>query len=126
MVKPNAVFVVFIGRHAEHCLRREMFMSGSIYIHLSVAELKEQIGVCSRSVFGMEPSQMSFLFFLMYVAAAGGLLALLESTPGCAQEFKIKVSYSYNSPESILLNQVPFQNWTCWTKDMVDSFFTSV
>uniref|UniRef100_A0A8C7XM78 Amine oxidase n=1 Tax=Oryzias sinensis TaxID=183150 RepID=A0A8C7XM78_9TELE len=54
------------------------------------AELKEQIGVSSRSVFGIEPAQMSFLFFLMYAAAAGGLLALLESTPGCAQELKIK------------------------------------
>ncbi|KAM4533220.1 putative flavin-containing monoamine oxidase A [Fundulus diaphanus] len=53
-------------------------------------ELKETLGVCSRSVFGVEPSQMSFLFFLMYAAAAGGLMALLESTPGCAQEFKIK------------------------------------
>ncbi|MEQ2256611.1 hypothetical protein ILYODFUR_025893, partial [Ilyodon furcidens] len=62
----------------------------SVFIHSSVAEMKEQIGVCSRSVFGVEPCQMSFLFFLMYAAAAGGLLALLESTPGCAQEFKIK------------------------------------
>ncbi|KAM4527547.1 putative flavin-containing monoamine oxidase A [Odontesthes bonariensis] len=58
--------------------------------HAWTAEIKEQIGVCSRAVFGMEPSQMSFLFFLMYAAAAGGLLALLESTPGGAQEFKIK------------------------------------
>ncbi|XP_061590423.1 probable flavin-containing monoamine oxidase A [Cololabis saira] len=58
--------------------------------HAWTAELKEQMGVCSRSVFGMEPSQMSFLFFLMYAAAAGGLLALLESSPGCAQEFKVK------------------------------------
>uniref|UniRef100_A0A3B3VYT5 Amine oxidase n=1 Tax=Poecilia latipinna TaxID=48699 RepID=A0A3B3VYT5_9TELE len=58
--------------------------------HAWTEELKEQLGVCSRSVFGVEPSQMSFLFFLMYAAAAGGLLALLESSPGCAQEFKIK------------------------------------
>ncbi|XP_023193750.1 probable flavin-containing monoamine oxidase A [Xiphophorus maculatus] len=58
--------------------------------HAWTEELKEQMGVCSRSVFGVELSQMSFLFFLMYAAAAGGLLALLESTPGCAQEFKIK------------------------------------
>ncbi|CAG5867239.1 unnamed protein product [Menidia menidia] len=58
--------------------------------HACTAEIKEQIGVCSRAVFGIEPSQMSFLFFLMYAAAAGGLLALLESTPGGAQEFKIK------------------------------------
>ncbi|XP_028457993.1 probable flavin-containing monoamine oxidase A [Perca flavescens] len=38
----------------------------------------------------MEPSQMSFLFFLMYAAAAGGVLQLLESAPGSAQELKIK------------------------------------
>ncbi|KAM9841707.1 putative flavin-containing monoamine oxidase A [Aulostomus maculatus] len=53
-------------------------------------ELREEMGVCSRSVFGMEPSQMSLLFFLMYTAAAGGVLPLLESTPGTAQELKIK------------------------------------
>ncbi|KAM9323026.1 LOW QUALITY PROTEIN: putative flavin-containing monoamine oxidase A [Pholidichthys leucotaenia] len=58
--------------------------------HAWTAELKEEMGVCVRCVFGMEPSQMSFLFFLMYAAAAGGLLPLLESTPGSAQEFKIK------------------------------------
>ncbi|KAG7216657.1 hypothetical protein INR49_023369, partial [Caranx melampygus] len=58
--------------------------------HGWTAELREEISLCSRSVFGMEPSQMSFLFFLMYAAAAGGLLPLLESTEGAAQEFKIK------------------------------------
>ncbi|XP_017280974.1 probable flavin-containing monoamine oxidase A [Kryptolebias marmoratus] len=67
-----------------------MTLQSYIQQHAWTAELKEQLGVCSRSVFGMEPSQMSFLFFLMYAAAAGGVLALLESTPGCAQEFKIK------------------------------------
>ncbi|KAK5900604.1 hypothetical protein CgunFtcFv8_025551 [Champsocephalus gunnari] len=35
-------------------------------------ELKEEMGLCSRSLFGMEPSQMSFLFFLMFAAAATG------------------------------------------------------
>ncbi|XP_055369450.1 probable flavin-containing monoamine oxidase A isoform X3 [Betta splendens] len=58
--------------------------------HAWTAELKEEIGVSSRAVFGMEPSQMSFLFFLVYATAAGGLLRLLESTPGSAQESKIK------------------------------------
>uniref|UniRef100_A0A3B5AEN7 Amine oxidase n=1 Tax=Stegastes partitus TaxID=144197 RepID=A0A3B5AEN7_9TELE len=58
--------------------------------HAWTAELKEELGLGSRAVFGVEPSQMSFLFFLMYAAAAGGLLPLLESTPGSAQEFKIK------------------------------------
>ncbi|XP_053267845.1 amine oxidase [flavin-containing] A [Pleuronectes platessa] len=58
--------------------------------HGWTAELKEEMAVSCRSVFGMEPSQMSFLFFLMYAAAAGGLLPLLESSAGAAQEFKIK------------------------------------
>ncbi|KAK7896639.1 hypothetical protein WMY93_021964 [Mugilogobius chulae] len=53
-------------------------------------EFKEELELCSRSVFGAEPAQMSLLFFLMYAAAAGGLLPLLESTPGSAQEFKVK------------------------------------
>lgn len=35
---------------------------------------------------------MSFLFFLVFAAAAGGLLPLLESSPGSAQELKVKVS----------------------------------
>ncbi|KAI3362021.1 hypothetical protein L3Q82_012358, partial [Scortum barcoo] len=58
--------------------------------HAWTTNLKEEMGICSRSIFGMEPSQMSFLFFLMYAAAAGGVLPLLESTPGSAQELKIK------------------------------------
>ncbi|CAB1318475.1 unnamed protein product [Coregonus sp. 'balchen'] len=52
--------------------------------------MKEEMGVCSRVLFGMEPNQMSFLYFLMYAAAAGGVLCLLESTPGSAQEFRVK------------------------------------
>ncbi|XP_044189313.1 amine oxidase [flavin-containing] isoform X2 [Thunnus albacares] len=67
-----------------------MTLHSFIEQHAWTTELKEEIGLCSRSVFGMEPSQMSFLFFLMYAAAAGGLLPLLESTPGTAQELKIK------------------------------------
>lgn len=47
---------------------------------------------------------MSFLFFLVYAAAAGGLLPLLESSPGSAQELKVKVSlatfiYVYNKAQ---------------------------
>ncbi|XP_072515360.1 probable flavin-containing monoamine oxidase A [Salminus brasiliensis] len=53
-------------------------------------ELMEELSLCSRSVFGMEPSQMSFLYFLMYSAAAGGVMRLLETTPGSAQEYKVK------------------------------------
>lgn len=53
-------------------------------------DLKEEIAIAAQSVFGVEPAQMSLLFFLMYSAAAGGVLALLESKPGAAQELKIK------------------------------------
>ncbi|XP_034403169.1 probable flavin-containing monoamine oxidase A [Cyclopterus lumpus] len=67
-----------------------MTLHSYITQHAWTADLKEEMGLCSRSVFGVEPSQMSFLFFLMYAAAAGGVLRLLESTPGSAQELKIK------------------------------------
>ncbi|XP_036384088.1 probable flavin-containing monoamine oxidase A [Megalops cyprinoides] len=58
--------------------------------HIWTHELKQQMGLCSRTLFGMEPSQLSFLYFLMFAAAAGGILPLLEATPGSAQEFKVK------------------------------------
>lgn len=58
---------------------------------MCLLELKEEMALCSRAVFGMEPSQMSFLYFLMYSNAAGGALKLLEATPGSAQEFRVKV-----------------------------------
>ncbi|XP_034458880.1 amine oxidase [flavin-containing] A-like isoform X2 [Hippoglossus hippoglossus] len=67
-----------------------MTLHSYIEKHSWTAELKEEMALSSRSVFGMEPSQMSFLFFLMYAAAAGGLLPLLESSAGSAQEFKVK------------------------------------
>lgn len=58
--------------------------------HVWTTEIKEEMGLCSRAVFGMEPLQLSFLYFLMYSAAAGGALKLLEATPGSAQEFRVK------------------------------------
>uniref|UniRef100_UPI0037E8EB06 probable flavin-containing monoamine oxidase A n=1 Tax=Semicossyphus pulcher TaxID=241346 RepID=UPI0037E8EB06 len=67
-----------------------MTLHSYIEQHAWTKRLKEELGLCSRSVFGVEPAQMSFLFFLMYAAAAGGLLPLLETTQGSAQEFKIK------------------------------------
>lgn len=67
-----------------------------------LTELKDEMGLFSRTLSGMEPSQMSFLFFLLYAKAAGGVLRLLESTPGSAQELKIKVHISYPSPDLLL------------------------
>lgn len=67
-----------------------MTLHSYIEQHAWTAGLKDMMGVCSRSVFGTEPSQMSFLYFLMYATAAGGLMPLLETNAGSAQEFKIK------------------------------------
>ncbi|RXN19152.1 putative flavin-containing monoamine oxidase A [Labeo rohita] len=58
--------------------------------HIWTTQVKEELALCSRIVFGMEPSQISFLYFLMYSAAAGGTLRLLETTPGSGQELKVK------------------------------------
>ncbi|XP_072309720.1 probable flavin-containing monoamine oxidase A [Eucyclogobius newberryi] len=66
-----------------------MTVHSYIQQHVWTQELEEELGVCVRSVFGLEPAQMSMLFFLMYSAAAGGVLALLETSPGSAQELKI-------------------------------------
>ncbi|XP_062291253.1 probable flavin-containing monoamine oxidase A [Scomber scombrus] len=85
-----------------------MTLHSFIEQHTWTSELKEEMGLCSRSVFGMEPSQMSFLFFLMYAAAAGGVLPLLESTPGSAQEFKIKGGTQQLS--ECLANRVGWKN----------------
>ncbi|MFT7817455.1 putative flavin-containing monoamine oxidase A [Arapaima gigas] len=52
--------------------------------------LRMEIELCSRSLFGLEPSQISFLYFVTYCAAAGGVRCLLEATPGSAQESYIK------------------------------------
>ncbi|XP_064163173.1 probable flavin-containing monoamine oxidase A isoform X1 [Anguilla rostrata] len=58
--------------------------------HIWTKELEQNMGICSRTLFGMEPSQLSFLYFLMFAAAAGGVLPLLGTEPGTAQEFRVK------------------------------------
>ncbi|XP_028829091.1 probable flavin-containing monoamine oxidase A [Denticeps clupeoides] len=67
-----------------------MTLASFVEKNIWTRELKEELGLCTRAVFGMEPSQMSFLYFLMYSAAAGGVMRLLETSSGSAQEFKIK------------------------------------
>ncbi|KAJ8346967.1 hypothetical protein SKAU_G00283680 [Synaphobranchus kaupii] len=58
--------------------------------HIWTKELKQNMGICSRTLFGMEPSQLSFLYFLMFASAAGGVLPLLGTGAGSAQEFRVK------------------------------------
>uniref|UniRef100_A0A8C1SYF1 monoamine oxidase n=1 Tax=Cyprinus carpio TaxID=7962 RepID=A0A8C1SYF1_CYPCA len=59
--------------------------------HICTTQVKEELALCSHIVFGLEASQVSFLFLLMYSAPAGGTLRLLETTPGSGQEFRVKV-----------------------------------
>ncbi|XP_023647001.1 probable flavin-containing monoamine oxidase A isoform X2 [Paramormyrops kingsleyae] len=66
------------------------FIERNVWTQSLLAVVKEALELSTRSVFGMEPAQMSFLYFLMYCAAAGGALRLLEATPGSAQEFRVK------------------------------------
>ena len=44
-----------------------------------------------RCMLGAEASQVSLLYTLTYIAAAGNLKNLVEATPNTAQEYKIKV-----------------------------------
>nr|XP_015199567.1 PREDICTED: probable flavin-containing monoamine oxidase A isoform X2 [Lepisosteus oculatus] len=71
-------------------------------------EVRAAMELSCRSVFGMETSQLSFLYFLMYGAAAGGFLALLEATAGSAQEYKVKGGTQQLS--EILADRVGRQN----------------
>lgn len=69
-----------------HCIKQS-----SPYLSVCPIEVKEELALCSHIVFGLEASEVSFLFLLMYSAPAGGTLRLLETTPGSGQEFRVKV-----------------------------------
>ena len=49
------------------------------------------IRIAVRAVMGAEPTDLSFLYFLTYVSAAGGLKYLVEATPDAAQEYTLEV-----------------------------------
>lgn len=61
----------------------------------------ECVEVANRTMFGAESSQISALFYLTYVAAAGGIHKLVECDPGSGQESTIQVRclcFEYECP----------------------------
>ena len=61
------------------------------FLHLTGA--RDAIASAGRCMFGVEPSQMSMLYYLMYSSAAGGFEALISTKENVGgQEFKIKVT----------------------------------
>ena len=67
-----------------------MAISNSLFYLFAAAW--DAVVTAGRTIFGMEPSQMSLLFYLYYAAAAGGLDPLIASDHTGGQEFKVKVS----------------------------------
>lgn len=58
--------------------------------HMWTIEAKDVIRACMRTMFGAELCQISMLYFLTYVAAAGDMKKLTETTPYTGQEYKIE------------------------------------
>lgn len=52
---------------------------------------KEAVASAGRVMFGVEPGDMSFLYYLMYIQAAGGIEPLISADKNSGQEFKVKV-----------------------------------
>ena len=54
------------------------------------AAVKDVLTAAFRCTFGVDPSQMSMLFFLTVSKSAGGVEVLFESTEGGGQEFTVE------------------------------------
>ena len=48
-------------------------------------------------MFGVEPKDMSFLYFLYYAQAAGGVEKLISSEQNMGNELRVKVSHGYSN-----------------------------
>ncbi|CAG2246253.1 MAO [Mytilus edulis] len=62
----------------------------SIKKNFMILAAKDCLVSATRCMMGVELSQISVLYFLSYVNAAGSLQKLIEATENCGQEFKIK------------------------------------
>ncbi|WAQ97542.1 LOW QUALITY PROTEIN: AOFA-like protein [Mya arenaria] len=68
------------------CETLETFIDSKIWTEA----VKDLLRACMRTMFGVELSQISLLYFLTYVASAGNMKNLIEATENTAQEYKIK------------------------------------
>lgn len=67
-----------------------MTMESYINQTMWIAESKELMQVALRGVIGVELAEISVLYFLTYISAAGGLKNLVEATPYTAQEYTLQ------------------------------------
>ncbi|GAC1373181.1 MAG: FAD-dependent oxidoreductase [Polyangiales bacterium] len=54
--------------------------------HISSRGAKTMIDIATRAVFAAEPTELSFLYFLAYLASGGGLMRLIEVRNGAQQD----------------------------------------
>ena len=59
-------------------------------LHTRFQAVRDVVAAAVRTTFGVEPDQMSVLFFLAIIKSAGGLSQLVEATEGAAQEFVVE------------------------------------
>ena len=56
-----------------------------------IAGTRDSIESASRCMFGVELADMSLLYYLMYVQAAGGIEPLISAKENMGQEFRVSV-----------------------------------
>ena len=62
------------------------------FFHLTA--VSDLVDAAGRTIYGMESSQISLLFYLTYVSGAGGIKNLIEAGEFTGQEMKIQVNTS--------------------------------
>lgn len=63
------------------------------YFNNFVSDAKNIVDSACKCMFGLAPSEMSLLYFLMYIKAAGGLQVFLHPREYTGGECRIKVNY---------------------------------
>ena len=63
-----------------------------VYMYqFGIAGTRDSIESASRCMFGVELADMSLLYYLMYVQAAGGIEPLISAKENMGQEFRVSV-----------------------------------